>query len=409
MNEYLAETVVAVFGIHDASNSLDEDLLRPLTEYLAASVAECGTYQLIPPWEIQRLSRLEKIVSGREYFEPEFQIALAAQLKAGMSVSTTITRDADTCTVVSALDDVRQQTQLISARAQGDCSEAGLVKSIEDVAYFFILWGGCKPPLEGVPEVTEDLYRQAAAADVLRPPLIRERRLPEVEEINGEDVVAVPDVLVSVGWNMQNRELSRPRHQSGLGHGIRLDVRLFLAAFLDVPGLRDLGVAGMYSASSMFDFVIEHYGDRQGGSISNMQVELLYRVALKHLATRPAFLFRLGYGYISSTIEGGGPVSKDAGYDYPYLALEAAFMPYQPYVRLWASGALLFGVEPSKDLEGGPYLGFKAGFGLDYIPVEFLHFGLGYEVVRFSEVMVGSDVGPDTYMAFFLRAGCSIH
>jgi hypothetical protein len=410
VNEYLVDTRVAVFGIRDDSRRLDEELVRSLSEYLAASVAECGTYEIVPPWDIRKLLRLEKLVSGRECTDLDCRFELAGHLRAGLYVTTNITRVSDGCTVVSTLHNVRQRTELISARAQGDCTEPGLVKAVEDVAYFFILWGGCKPSVRGVPEVTEDVYRQAAEAGARRPVSIKDRgRRPEVEEINGEDAVAVPDVLVTVGWNLQNRELSNPRHQSGLGHGIRMDVRLFLGAFLDVPGLKDLGVAGMYSASSMFDFVIEHYGDRQGGSISNIQAELLYRVAFKQMATRPAFLFRLGYGRITSTIEGGSPVSKDAGYDYPYLALEAAFMPYQPYVRLWASGALLFYVEPSKDLDGGPYLGFKAGFGLDFLPMEFMHFGLGYEVVRFSDVMVDSDIGPDTYMAFFLRAGCSIH
>ena len=120
VNEYLAETVVAVLGIHDEAGILEEDQLSALTEYLAASVAECGTYRIVPPWDIKKLEKLEKLASGREYFDPEFQLELAAQLGVGLYVSTSITRTADTCTVVSALDSVKRQTQLIAARARGD-------------------------------------------------------------------------------------------------------------------------------------------------------------------------------------------------------------------------------------------------------------------------------------------------
>lgn len=410
VNEYLTETMVAVMDIQDRSNGLDEELLYSLTEYLAASVAECGTYKIVPPWDIRRLRKMEKMVTGRKCLDPECQLKLAEHLGAGMYVSTTITREADTCTVAAALDDVRSQTQLIAARARGECSEPGLVRAIEDVAYFFIIWGGCKPPVRGVIEVDEDLYRDAANAGARRPVLQGEYRLPDLEEINGVEIGSVPDVLVSVGWALQRRQLDRPHHGSNIGPGVRMDAHMFMRSLFDIPVLRDFGIAGMYNVASHVDFDIENYGASEEGSTTHWQVELQYRLAFNNVVTQPAVLFRSGYGSTSCEISGGQMV-KDAGYGYPYLGLDAFFMPYKPYLRLWVSGAALFAVQPGKDLTKGPYSGLKMAGGLDVVPTDHFFIGLGYEWVKFFGVVAsGDDIeSTDSYVAFFLRAGCAIH
>jgi len=410
VNEYLAETVVAVMDIQDESSSLDEDLLHSLTEYLAASVAECGTYKIVPPWDIRKLRKMEKMITGRMCLAPECQLKLADHLGAGMYVSATITREADTCTVAAALDDVRRQTQLIAARAKGSCSEAGLVKSIEDVAYFFILWGGCKPDVEGVPEVTEDLYQEAEEAGARRPVLRQPHELPELEEINGVKG-SVSDVLVSVGWTVQERELDRPFYGSKVGPGIRMDGRLFMHSFFDIPVLRDLGIAAMYNASAQTGFDIENYERSEEGSTTQWRFELLYRLSYNDVVTRPAFLFQLGYGGTTCELTGPTMVVKDAGYRYPYIGVESHFMPYEPYLRLWVSGAFLFGVQPKEDVRHGSYLGLRLSAGLDVVPADSFYVGIGYEILNFYDVMLSWDDrgSTDTYVAFFLRAGCAIH
>lgn len=410
VDEYLVETVIAVHGINDESNSLDADLLRSLTEYLAATIAECGTYKIVPPWDVQKVLKLEKVFSGEECVDPECQLKLAAHLGAGKYVSTRITRTNDICTVESALDDVRQQTQLIAARAKGDCSEQGLVKAIEDVAYFFILWGGCKPPAKGVIEVDEDLYRDAAKAGARRPVLRGEYRLPDLEEINGVEIGSVPDVLVAVGWTLQRRELDQPYHGSNIGPGVRMDVRLFMRSFVDIPVLRDLGIAGMYNVASHVDFDIEDYGASEEGSTTHWRIELQYRLAFNDVVTQPAILFRSGFGQTSCEIS-GSQVVKDAGYSYPYLGLDAFFMPYEPYLRIWTSGAIIYAAQPSEDLTRGPYSGLKLAAGLDVVPTDHFFIGLGYEWVKFFDVVATGDdtESTDSYLAFFLRAGCAIH
>lgn len=385
--------VLVVFDIHDESNSIDKDLLNSLTEYLAASVAECDTYRLVPPWELKRLWKLESMVSRRECLAPECQLKMAAHLGAGLSVSTTISKTADSCTVVSALDDVRRQNQLIAARASGDCTEPGLVRAVEDVAYFFIMWGDCTPPVRGMPEVTEDVYRQSAEAGVKWPLLVKDRvHLPEVEEINGEKAGSVTDVMVSTGWNIH----------SGVGHGIRFDGRLFLGTFLEEPILEDLGFAAMYGTFTGHGRTIDIPDDLKAGAMSQWQVELLYRMAFNQVLTKPALVFHLGYGGTGCLHDPGMRFLTGAEYSYPYFTLEATFMPYQPHIRMWASTSVLFDVESSKEHADGTYLGLKVGAGVDLLPTNYIYLGMGYELSRYYDEGWSSDL----FVSFFLRAGC---
>jgi hypothetical protein len=384
--------VLVVFDIHDQSNSLDKDLLNSLTEYLAASVAECDNYRLVPPWELKRLWKLESMVSREKCLAPECQLKMAAHLGAGLSVSTTITRTAETCTVVSALDDVRRQNQLIAARAHGDCSEPGLVRAVEDVAYFFIMWGDCTPPARGVPEVTEDVYRQSAEAGV-RPLLIKDRvRLPEVEEINGEQIGSVTDVMVSTGWNIH----------SGVGHGIRFDGRLFLGTFIDEPVLRDLGFAGMYNTFTGYGLDIDISEDLDTGSLARWQAELVYRIPFNDVVTRPAILFHFGYGGSTCLHDPGQWFLEGAEYRYPYFTLEAAFMPIQQHVRLWAATTVQLSVESSREHAEGNFLGLVVATGVDLLPTKYIYLGMGYELSRYYDQEWSSDL----FVSFFLRAGC---
>lgn len=400
-------SIVAVFGIHDEGKTLDEELLHSLTEYLAASVAECRAYRIVLPWVLQQAVNQK---AGGECFDPECQDKIGRGFGADLSVSTSILRVADKCTVVSALHDLNQQTHLISARARGDCNELGLVRAIDDLAYFFLLWGGCKPPSVETPEGTESLYEEAAEVGATQPVFIQhQERLPALEDVDGEEVGSVPDMMVSAGWIVMDRELGQPRHQSGISHGVRIDARFFLESVIDVPVLEDVGFAMMYSAIAGFDYVVDNYGDDTSGLISQWQVEALYRLEFNQVKIQPAFLFRLGYGGTSCTIDSRSPVTKDAGYGYPYLAMDSYFMLYRPYLRTYFSAAFLFHVDPSEDLEGGPYLGVKMATGLDIIPVEHVYLGLGYELTRFLSVTVNEENSTDTLLAFFLRLGCTFH
>jgi hypothetical protein len=385
--------VLVVMGIHDESGSLDEDLLNSLTEYLAASVAECGTYRIVPPWDVQPALLRKKLDAGKECFDPECQLKLAAQLNANLYVSTSITRTADTCTVISALDDVKQQTQLIAARAHGDCNEPGLVGAIEDVAYFFILWGGCRPSARGELEVSEDVYQQAAEAGVQQPLMIKDRmHLPDVEEINGEQVGSVTDVMVGTGWTIH----------TGVGHGIRFDGRLFLNSFVDIPVLKDLGFGVLYSTYTGYGRTIDIPDDLRAGATSQWQVEMLYRLAFNRVLTMPALVFHFGYGGSGCLHDPGMRFLTGAEYRYPYLGLEAYFMPYEPHIRMWLASSVLFNVASSEEHAEGTYLGLKVGIGVDLLPTEYIYLGMGYELSRYYD----DDWSSDLFVSFFLRAGC---
>ena len=401
--------VLVAFDIQDESNSLDKDLLNSLTEYLAASVAECDTYRLVPPWELKRLWKLEKMVSGRGCTGAECQLKMALHLGARLSVSTAITRTADTCTVVSTLDDIRQQTRLISARAQGDCGEPGLAKALEDVAYFIVLWGDCSPS-EVTPETIEALYEEEIVEPVKRSALLEDAHTSGARDM-GEDLVgAVPDLLFTTGWAVQDREIGKPVQKSGVGHGMRFEGRLFLGAFVDTPVLEDFGFAGMYSYSTGYEYYLERSVHDSNASHSHWQAEVIFRSAFNQVKTQPAILIRFGAGGADYQIDKGYPIGKSAQYSYPYVALDAYFMPYQPYVRAFASFAWMFHVEPFDDLEGGPFQGIKLAAGIDVV-IDVVHVGIGYELMRVYKVEVQGEEGTtsDRYLGFVLRLGCTYH
>lgn len=326
-----------------------------------------------------------------------------------MSVATTVTRTADTCTVVSTLDDVRQRTQLISARAQGDCGEPGLVKALEEVAYFIILWGDCSPN-DVAPEAIESLYDEEVAEPVRRTELLEDSHAPGARKMEEDYAGAVPDLLFATGWTIQDRKIGAPIQKSGLGHGMRFEGRLFLGSFVDIPVLEDFGFAGMYSYSTGYDYYLEHSAHEYNAAHSHWQAEVVYRSAFNQVKTQPAILIRFGAGGADYRIDQENPIAKNAQYSYPYVALDAYFMPYQPYVRAYTSFAWLFHVEPYDDLRGGPFQGIKVAAGIDVV-VNFIHVGIGYELLKFYKVEVYGEEGTtsDRYLGFVFRLGCTYH
>jgi len=401
--------VVAVFGIHAQGDKIDHELLDSLTEYLTASVAECGTYRFVPPWNIQPALQQKKVESGAGCFDPECQYRLAGELSADLYISTSLTREADKCTVTSTLFDRAERTQLISARSSADCTEIGLVKALEDVAYFFILWGGCTP--SGVPsETIESLYEEGADQAVRRAALLEGVAAPGVEEMDRDDAGSVPDMMFSAAWASQDREIGKPVQKSGIGHGVRFEGQMFLDSVVDVPVLKDFGFAGMYSYSIGYAYYLENSGHQYSAAHTHWQAELLYRTAFNSVRTRPAVVLRFGAGGADYQLEERAVVAKNTQYTYPYLAVDAYFMPYRPYIRAYASLGYLFYVEPYNDAEYGPFQGIKLATGIDVV-LGSIHVGLGYEFLKFYKVKVGGEEGStsDRCIGFAVRLGYTYH
>jgi hypothetical protein len=112
----------------------------------------------------------------------------------------------------------------------------------------------------------------------------------------------------------------------------------------------------------------------------------------------------VGYGATTCTITTDHSMPVDAGYSYPYAALDIYLMLYKPILRMNVSAGYLFIVTPAEDLSGdGSGFTVRAGFDLDLF--KHLHIGVGWEMHQF---LIKDDTLGDTsdlYHGFFGRIG----
>lgn len=132
--------IVAVFQIQDKGGDLSNRLLLKLSDYLGASIAEGGDYQIVPPSDIRRALTLKKKESYRHCYDHGCQIELGRELAANKSLSTSVLRLGHTCVVTGAMYDLRRQTTDFTTKIKGECSESGLMESIDLLVARFRSW-----------------------------------------------------------------------------------------------------------------------------------------------------------------------------------------------------------------------------------------------------------------------------
>jgi formylglycine-generating enzyme required for sulfatase activity len=132
--------IVAVFRIQDRGANLNAVLVESLTEYLAASIAEGGVLRVVPTTDIRRLLAEKKRESYKSCYDQKCQIELGRELSAGKSLSASILRFGESCTVTATLYDLKTQATDISSKARGPCSESGYTDSIDRVSSKIRAW-----------------------------------------------------------------------------------------------------------------------------------------------------------------------------------------------------------------------------------------------------------------------------
>jgi len=60
---------------------------------------------------------------------------------------------------------------------------------------------------------------------------------------------SVNDLMVAVGGSFHHRSGLNPKHEASMFPGIRVDARMFMGTFLDIPVVRDIGLGGMFDMS----------------------------------------------------------------------------------------------------------------------------------------------------------------
>ncbi len=224
---------------------------------------------------------------------------------------------------------------------------------------------------------------------------------------------AVPDIFVTAGFAISNRQGLNPRHESNMVSSLRFDGRFFLGSVLDMFIVKDIGISGMAIWALPHNYGTDIAGRELKASQIQWQAELNYRLALNDLPLKPAFIVRGGYGSAISDIETDNDFVHDAGYTFTYVALDTYLMLMDPLLRMHVSGGYLINVWAAKHLRGTGS-GFTARAGVDAELFDMISVGIGYELWQFLDVYVPiqNSAGnfrktSDTFQNFYIRAGWS--
>jgi hypothetical protein len=134
--------IVAVFDIEAAS--VNPETLKSLAARINTRVAASGRYQIVPPSEIRRALRKEKIDSYKECYDDACQIELGKELAAEQIISTRISSIAGACQVSMNLYDLRASVSVGAGLSDASCEDAGLRAGVDEA--LDQLLGVARPP-----------------------------------------------------------------------------------------------------------------------------------------------------------------------------------------------------------------------------------------------------------------------
>jgi hypothetical protein len=125
--------IVAVFQLQDKGKKLDAPTLDQLTELLATALAEGGVFRIVPPGDVRRALVEKSKESYKECYDQACQIELGRELAAGKSLSGSILRLEQSCTVTLALYDLQSQTTDATAKETATgCKVSELQAALEE-------------------------------------------------------------------------------------------------------------------------------------------------------------------------------------------------------------------------------------------------------------------------------------
>jgi hypothetical protein len=127
-------TIVAVFPIEDVSGKLGKTLPTQLADYLGTLLTKKGTYAYIPQEQLKRQLTTTKAQSYSACYDSACQIELGKAASAEAIVNTKIIRVGGTCAITSTLFDLKTESAIKAADAEGKCSEKDLLGAFKSIA-----------------------------------------------------------------------------------------------------------------------------------------------------------------------------------------------------------------------------------------------------------------------------------
>jgi protein-disulfide isomerase len=125
--------IVAVFNIEAKRLPLKAELVRSLSDYLAAQLAASGAFSVVPRDRLKSQLVKQKKASYKDCYSQTCQIEIGQELAAQKALSTQILKLAGKCVVTSTLFDLKRAATDRAATSEGGCAEAALMESVRGV------------------------------------------------------------------------------------------------------------------------------------------------------------------------------------------------------------------------------------------------------------------------------------
>lgn len=157
--------IVAVFDIENKGANLRKEVLNRLADYLAAKLAETGTFETVPRDQVRERIIALKRESYKECYEQSCQIELGKALAADKSLATTILKIGKMCEVYSTLYDLTKETTENAGSAETTCDEVGIKNALRVIVAK--LSGRSEQPVVPTPVETTSQARSANYGELI--------------------------------------------------------------------------------------------------------------------------------------------------------------------------------------------------------------------------------------------------
>ena len=128
-----APIVVAVFDIVDSSKKAGKETLDQMTELLTVLMAQKTTYAVVPRDQLRNRLRETKSQSYKNCFDSSCQIELGKAVAAEAVVTSKLLRVGSECTLTATLYDLKKETTIRAATADGACTPKALMASVREL------------------------------------------------------------------------------------------------------------------------------------------------------------------------------------------------------------------------------------------------------------------------------------
>lgn len=120
-------TIVASFGVRDASSQLDELSRAQLGDYLVVRATQVLGFRFVPEQQVRKVLRSEKRASTSACFDAACQIELGRALAAEKTILTELIRVGDRCALTALVFDLATETTESATTVETPCDANALL------------------------------------------------------------------------------------------------------------------------------------------------------------------------------------------------------------------------------------------------------------------------------------------